>query len=145
MDILGTRDFWESIVEQDELLQLNKARRATWGPASKGTTTPYTSNLRTQYCESAAAVVPRISTTSEELSCTSCNCEALDRCSLSSLSRTINYRHSFTSMVKSRNLGDGSLTKPNPLRLANVKRWDPQTQSMNSWDGLRHVRYEISL
>lgn len=148
MESYGVRD---DTVEQDPFLQLKKGRRATWGPTAGRTAALYSASSSAEHRDTTTRFAsPQISPSSSlrQPSTTYWEASSASRSSLdyqyrpssSSSSRSINQRHSFTPMAKGKTFASGgSLKNPNPLRLANVKRWDPQTRSTSSWDGLRYV------
>jgi hypothetical protein len=139
MDMSDNTDFWDSDMGPGELCQSKKTRRATWEPCSGRATTPYATSFQKQYSDTVGVLAPRSLPFYGEPLRTTPNSE--DQSNLSGSSRSPKYRHSLPSMVHNQTFSDGSL-KSNPLRLANIKRWDPQNQDMSSWDGLRQVGYK---
>jgi hypothetical protein len=146
-----------AIYRDDTLDELKKARRATWAPDAAHSVALLPPAPRAHSRDRSKAVttslrIPPSSTTSIQRPATAIreSSRLAHRSSLeeplrqawTSASRGGNFRHSFTGtgMAKGKAFASGgSLRNPNPLRLANVKRWDPKTRSTSSWDGLRHV------
>lgn len=150
-------EFRMTAVKLKAMGDMKSPRRATWDAMAGSTPPVYTTSSNTQdpenFTKLASLQLPpsnsiqRPTTAIRKLPSAACGpVKAPSRSSYSCSARSVNSRYSYTPVSKGKTFASGgSLRSPHAQRLANMKRWDPQTRNAGPWDGLRHVSDQILL